>query len=323
MKRIPRSRRRALRRREMQPPLRNGINAARVKLPAGSWQTLAQWATDSFGQEARSAFARGDFTADCGAVLSGREPYRAGARIWVFRPVKDEPPEPLTLPVVFENERIVVIDKPHGMATIPRGSHVAQTVTVAARRQFGNDDIVCAHRLDLETAGLVLLIKKYECRRAYQQLFDRRQVSKTYLAAAAPHGDFPPGVRGRYILNLYRPSGQPNVEVWEEGTPLPAGISVSRSVTDITFKTAAGGIGLYELHPRTGYLHQLRAVMNHLGVPICGDPLYPRAMTLGEQASRPYRLQLLAQELSFSDPYTGREMNFRSRRGLACISAPG
>ena len=200
------------------PPLRNGINAAPMRLPfpgdggrkeilhegggahsgggvvysgdgdgmsgGRAWQTLGEWFVDRFGDEGLELLRRGDVLAGHGKIVDADYPYTPGERIWVFRPVLDEPSEPIVLPIVAENERYVVIDKPHGMATVPKGSHVAHSVLVAARRQFGNDLLVAAHRLDLETAGLVLLVKDPQWRGKYQLLFERRKIRKTYYAVA-------------------------------------------------------------------------------------------------------------------------------------------
>ena len=186
--RKPRSVRRSEKRRRIMPPLRGGVNAAPIRLPldpSGTWRTLGEWLSDRFGSEAAAGLLeRGSVLAGHGITASNNYPYRAGERIWIFRPVPDEPAVPIELAVVAENERFVVVDKPHGMASVPKGSHVANSVLVAARRQFKNDLLVAAHRLDLETAGLVLLVKEPQWRGAYQLLFERRRIRKTYRAVA-------------------------------------------------------------------------------------------------------------------------------------------
>lgn len=130
-------------------------------------------------------FAQKDvFRADGVSVVGPQEWIDAGEGVWVFAPVPDEPCEPIALPIVAESEHWIVVDKPHGIATTPRGSHVARSVTVAARRQFGSDVLSPAHRLDADTAGLVLLVKEPQWRGPYQLLFERRRVEKRYHAVA-------------------------------------------------------------------------------------------------------------------------------------------
>ncbi len=307
--------RRALRRQRLQPPLRGGVNAARVVLPDGSWQTLGQWAFFRFGESVWQAFAHGDFLADENQVLTPDTPYEAGKRIWIFRPILDEPTQPFQLGVVAETDRYLVVDKPHGMASIPRGSHVANSVTVAARRQFANDNLACAHRLDLETAGLVLLTKAPEYRKAYQMLFQRRQIQKTYLAVAAKNLNIAGSEPVTWELPLWRPDNQLQVEVVSKQNE-----ESSLSVTQIRFlHDLPDGLGLWELKPHTGYTHQLRVVMNHLGSPIIGDPLYPQLLTKEAENQRPYPLQLLANKLEFTDPYTGEATVLVSRQNLALV----
>lgn len=176
--RTPRSVRRARHRAAVSPALRGGINATPVTLEPGSWRTIGEWIVTRFGDLGLALLDAGDVFADGGREISRAEPYVPGMRVWIFRPVPDEPESPIELNVIADEERFIVVDKPHGMATIPRGSHVAQTVTVAARRQFNDEDLVCAHRLDAETAGLVLLTREPQWRKPYQTLFERRGVGK-------------------------------------------------------------------------------------------------------------------------------------------------
>ncbi|WP_143273954.1 pseudouridine synthase [Arcanobacterium urinimassiliense] len=188
--RLPRSQRRARRRQQISPPPRRGINAFHYQLPPGPWSTLGQWAVDNYGIAGQEAFQQESFLGDFGRPLSPDYPYRAGEKIWVFRPVGDEPAVPIQLEVLAETEHYVAIDKPHGLACIPRGIHAAKTAVVAARRQLQNDELSCAHRLDLETAGVLLLVKKPEYRRAYQLLFQRKQVRKSYRGLTAGMGNY-------------------------------------------------------------------------------------------------------------------------------------
>lgn len=138
------------------------------------------------------------FRADGVSVVGAHEVIEEGEGVWVFAPVPDEPEQPIELPVVAESDHWIVVDKPHGIATTPRGSHVARSVTVAARRQFSSDVLSPAHRLDADTAGLVLLVKEPEWRGRYQLLFERRRVEKRYRAVAR-RGDFTEHTSRLYI----------------------------------------------------------------------------------------------------------------------------
>ncbi|MFY9262495.1 MAG: pseudouridylate synthase [Actinomycetaceae bacterium] len=306
--RTPRSVRRARYKRAVRPPMRGGINATDMMLEPGPWATMGQWIAYRFGDEGIAACERGDFFYDAAVPVTADDFYRGGQRIWVFRPVPDEPDQPITLPVVYENERFVVVDKPHGMATIPRGSHVAQTVTVAARRQFSNDELVSAHRLDMETAGLVMLTKAPQWRGAYQHMFAKQTVGKKYAAVAPVVAGFTDWrrvelrlERGRVPLRTDVVDGEPN------------------AITDMRIERildrmddAGRALALWEMVPLTGKTHQLRVTLEHLGSPIVGDPLYPRLLTFDEMDEREFPLQLLAKELSFVDPVDGEDRVFRS-----------
>lgn len=334
-RRRPRSQRRSQRQRELRPAFRAGINASPVILPDADFQTLGQWSAVRFGDAGLALFDDGDIFLDFSVPARADHPYRAGERVWIFRPVPDEPAEPIELDVVHRAERFVVVDKPHRIATIPRGMYVAKTVTVAARRQFANDDVVAAHRLDAETAGLVLLTGDPAWRGPYQDMFARREVNKVYFAVA-PAIDLGtlssggPGYasaeqarveRARIVHDEYGP-GWTSIDVRIERKPGAICVSITEgepnSRTHVRLvEELADGLALYELHPISGRLHQLRATMNHIGAPIAGDPLYPDVLSLADTAARDLPTQLLAAQLEFSDPVDGTDVVVKTRRTLA------
>ncbi len=184
---------------------------------------------------------------------------------------------------------------------MPRGRHVAQTALVRLRRELGLPELSPAHRLDRLTAGVLLFTTHRELRGAYQTLFARGAVRKTYLARAAVNQDvgLPRVVRSRVIkrrggLQAIAEPGEPNAE---------------------TLVELISAEGLYRLTPRTGRTHQLRVHMASLGLPIHGDPLYPNVVDIApDDFSAP--LQLLAHSLEFEDPISGIRCRFVSRRTL-------
>ncbi|WIM08400.1 pseudouridine synthase [Trueperella bernardiae] len=333
MGRRPRSQRRSAYQRATRPALRGGINASPVVLPEREFATLGEWAAERFGAEGAGIFD-GDAFYGFSVPACAADTYRPGTRLYIFRPVPDEPERPIVLDVVHRAERFIIVDKPHGIATIPRGSYVARSVTVAARRQFANDDVSAAHRLDAETAGLVLLTLDPRWRGPYQDMFAARQVSKVYRAVApsidlgalagragvveaGPGHAAALGGRGadgvvNVELHLTREPGEIAVRVGEGVPNARTLVAKERELTD--------GLALYELRPVTGRLHQLRATMSYLGAPIAGDPLYPRVMSLEETARRPFPTQLLAAGLEFSDPVDDEPVVVRTRRTLELLT---
>lgn len=273
---------------------------------------------------------------DDGTVLTASSPYAPGERIWYFRELADEPELPSDLPVLFEDEHVLAIDKPHFLPTTPRGAYIAQTALTKLRVREGNPLLIPIHRLDRPTAGVLLFAKTVEARRPFQMMFQHRQVSKTYRAVAPVPADAAAAeqtlstegllVRShiqkvRDVLQVQQLS---EVECAAQGVE-PNTLTTARILETFTPSPAeaeAWGTepgrpwGLYELAPHTGKTHQLRAHLNLLGTPILGDVLYPRVLPDGPD--RPdYPLQLLAHTLSFEHPITGEPISLHSGRALS------
>lgn len=256
--------------------------------------------TRRFGPQAGAKVVAGEvFTAD-GAAVDASTELPVDAQVFLYRDLPAEVEVPFELPVLHRDADLVVVDKPHFLATMPRGSHVAQTALVRLRRQLELPELSPAHRLDRLTAGVLMFTARREIRGAYQRLFAAGAVTKTYLARAAvdPSLQFPMTLRSRICkersrLQAFETAGEPNAE------------------TVIEYL----GEGLYRLRPATGRTHQLRVHMASLGLPITGDPLYPEIVDVApDDFSTP--LQLLAHTLEFQDPVTGRARRFVSERVL-------
>ena len=272
------------------------MGPARVRLHGGG--VLAELTT-RFGAGARAKVLAGEVVGADGAVVDAGTVLPAGASVYLYRDLPDEVPVPFDIPVLYQDADIVVVDKPHFLATMPRGRHVAQTALVRLRRDLGLPELSPAHRLDRLTAGVLLFTTRRELRGTYQTLFARGLVRKTYLARAAvdPALALPRLVASRIVkrrghLQAATEPGVPNAE---------------------TLVELQDPDGLYRLTPRTGRTHQLRVHMASLGLPIEGDPLYPKVIDVPvDDFSTP--LRLLAQRLEFQDPMTGRRREFVSRR---------
>jgi tRNA pseudouridine32 synthase/23S rRNA pseudouridine746 synthase len=298
---------------------RDGVDAARVRLPGGEGQpgTVREHLLGRYGaalgpERVEAMLAEGRFvTAD--GVVGAATPYQPGGWVWFHRDLPAEVHVPFEVDVVHRDARIVVADKPHFLATTPRGRHVTQTALARLRHALGLPRLSPAHRLDRLTAGLVLFVVRPEDRGAYQTLFRDRLVRKEYEAVAAydPAVRLPRTVRSRIV----KVHGRIAAEEQADGPP--------NAETRVELVAEREGLGRYRLLPATGRTHQLRLHMSGLGLPLLNDPVYPRLLpeTPPDDFSRP--LQLLARSLEFTDPLTGREMRFTSGRRLAAWAEDG
>ncbi|GHE02072.1 pseudouridylate synthase [Streptomyces alanosinicus] len=287
----------------------------RVRLPyGGTWATVREHLVERLtgaGPGVVSAmFDAGLIVGADGRAVGPDAPYEPGMFVWFHRELPAEMPVPFPMEVLYRDAHIVVADKPHFLATTPRGTHVAQTALARLRRELDIPTLTAAHRLDRLTAGLVLFTVRPQERGAYQTMFRDRRVRKEYEAIAAydPALALPRTVRSRILKERGVPAareveGEPNAETYVEA----AG--------------HRGGLCRYRLVPATGQTHQLRVHLNALGVPILGDPLYPvvTAPVPAGDFRRP--LQLLARRLEFTDPVTGADHAFTSGRALQAWSS--
>jgi tRNA pseudouridine32 synthase / 23S rRNA pseudouridine746 synthase len=279
-------------------PVRDGLGPARLRLRSGG-SVLDEFRT-RFGPDAAAKVAAGEVVDADGAVLDATSVMPAGSHVYFYRELAAEVVVPFDIPVLFRDDDIVVVDKPHFLATMPRGRHVAQTALVRLRRELDLPELSPAHRLDRLTAGVLMFTTRREIRGAYQMLFANGSVRKTYLAHAAADADvdLPTVVRSRIIkqrgrLQAFEEPGEPNAETLVQRT----------------------SPGCYRLSPRTGRTHQLRVHMASLGLPIDNDPLYPRVREVADDDfSQP--LKLLAHEIEFEDPLSGCLRRFVSRRRI-------
>lgn len=293
-------------------PAKDGIQPSYAWLPAGQWPNLLAWLIERFPHLERSVLegrlARGEIVDEAGNVLHADSAYRPGARIWYYREVPAETPVPFKEEILHRDERLLVVDKPHFLATTPGGRYLRETLLSRLRKQFDLPHLTPIHRLDRETAGVVLFCLHAPSRGAYQQLFEQRSVQKTYEAIAAYREEvalplthrsrLEEGARmGERFFTMQEVAGNPNSE------------------THIALIERRGEIAKYRLDPLTGRKHQLRAHMAALGIPILNDPWYPEVIEdKGDDFSQP--LQLLAREIRFEDPFSGEVRHFASRRQL-------
>ena len=289
-------------------PMRDGVAPSYLYLPEGQWPDLLTFLVARFPDvtEAswRDRMARGEVVDGDGRTLAPHSAFKRGLRIFYYRELEAETPIPFQEEILFMDEHLVVVDKPHFLPMIPTGRFLHETLLVRLKKTLGEAALTPIHRLDRETAGVVIFSRNEGSRGAYQSMFQKRVIEKEYEALAPRlHGrDFPFTYRSRMVdgdkfFIMKEAAGEPNSETI---------IDVIEHRADAT---------LYRLFPHTGRKHQLRLHLASLGVPILNDAFYPVALPCKQDdVSRP--LKLLARAISFIDPLSGDWRAFRSGRSL-------
>lgn len=244
---------------------------------------------------------------DYGQALPISAPYIVGQRIHYWRDAGMEQRIPFDEQIIYQNDHILVADKPHFLPVTPTGGYVQETLLVRLKKRTGLADLTPMHRIDRDTAGLVMFCIRVQDRDAYAAMFRTRQLKKTYecIASYAPDLSFPKTRKTRLesssdsFMQMKEVFGQPNTE------------------TLIELIEIQGQFARYRLQPTTGKRHQLRVHMNALGLPIRGDGIYPTLTPEARVRDYSTPLLLLAQSLSFHDPVTLEPRSFHSRQNLS------
>ena len=288
---------------------KNGVGPSCVGLPAGPWRTITDFLVERFPAITRQVWlermANHLVMDEFGVLVTPERPYPGHMRIYYYRAVDVETRIPFEEAVLYQDDHLVVADKPHFLPVTPSGHYLQETLLVRLKKRLGIDTLIPIHRIDRETAGLVLFSTQAAERNAYQALFRDHAVNKHYEAIASWRDDLAlPITRKSRIVEdepFFRQrevAGEPNSE------------------THIDVIEKYGNQARYALSPVTGKKHQLRVHMNALGLPILNDRMYPPVTdTPDDDYSLP--LQLLAKSMAFTDPVTGRARNFQSQLKLA------
>jgi tRNA pseudouridine32 synthase/23S rRNA pseudouridine746 synthase len=294
--------------------MRDGVCASRVAVSAPAGTLMVDFLAERLPRvvDWPQRLARGDVVDGQGRVV-GTDARCAGGVLWYWREPLQEPRLPVDIDVLHRDEHLVAVDKPHGMPVTPGGRWLHETVLVRLRRQLGIATLSPMHRLDLETAGVMLFTVRPEDRHAYHQLLRERRAHKVYEAVVpwAEGRAFP--IEARHRLRERGGDDFMQMEV-VDGEP--------DAITRIELIERRGAWAHLRLHPMTGRKHQLRAQLNALGLPIVGDRIYPELLPMDEPvtgADGRMPLQLLACEIAFDDPLNGAPRRFVSRRALQAL----
>ncbi|AGU51948.1 putative RNA pseudouridine synthase [Variovorax paradoxus B4] len=291
-------------------PTRDGVGPSCVGLPQGPWPTIAEFLVERFPAITREAWmARmeaSDVVDEHGVPVTAQRRYQAPLRVYYYRTLDAEVHIPFDEQVLFQDDQLVVADKPPFLPVTPTGKYLQESLLVRLKRKLKLDDLVPLHRIDRSTAGLVLFSVRPETRGAYQAMFPERRIAKHYEAVVPwrPGVSSVPGTyRSRLVdddhfMRVKEEAGEPNSE------------------TRIAVEQMAGGHALLRLSPVTGRKHQLRVHCMALGMPIVNDPFYPVLLPPdSDDFDKP--LQLLAKSVAFQDPVSGELRSFTSPRSLA------
>lgn len=294
-------------------PLRDGVAASYMNLPGGRWPSMLAFLVGHCSHVApeiwHDRLQRGAIYDHAGTSLTLDSPYPGHGRIWYYREVPPETPVPFESPVLYRDEYLVVADKPHFLACIPAGRHLQETLLTRLRASLDLPHLTPIHRLDRETAGVMLFCADPSRRGAYQQLFASRAVQKEYEAIAPYRADL-----ALPRVHRSRLEERSDCFVMHE---VPGEIN---SETRIELLETRGDKARYRLLPHTGKKHQLRAHLAALDIPILNDIWYPALLPdKGSDFSRP--LLLLARAIEFVDPVSGLPRRFESQRNLDWLQA--
>jgi tRNA pseudouridine32 synthase/23S rRNA pseudouridine746 synthase len=290
-----------------------GVSASRVFLPADqSHPNLLHFFTEQFPhievKEWEDRFTQGLVLNDLGESLDANDAYLPNTHLIYFRRLAREPEIPFEEEILYQDEHILVADKPHFLPVTPSGLYLHQTLLNRLKKKTGIQSLSPIHRIDRDTAGLVIFSIKPNERAQYQNLFRDRLVKKVYEAIAPYSQDLTARLpityqsrieESEHFLQMQEVEGEPNTD------------------TLIEILAIAKPWAKYRLTPGSGKKHQLRCHLNALGIPIKDDQIYPILTPYQEydlDLSKP--LQLLAKEIHFNDPISNQGRSFASKRQL-------
>jgi len=293
-------------------------HASEITLPANNqgWPTVLAFLIAQFPRIApeiwQARIQAGKVHWYQGECISELTPFLPSRRLCYYREVAAEPKIPFAHGIVYQDEHILIADKPHFLPVTPGGDFVNECLLQRLKNETGLADLVPVHRLDRDTAGLVLFSKKPKTRAAYYQLFSQGQIAKTYQAVACVDQQLAaePLPQQWQITNRIEKAEPRFLNAIVAGEP--------NAHSSIELVQVKQGMGLFRLIPHTGKTHQLRLHMLSLGWPILHDAYYPTLKPKNtSDFSQP--LQLLAAELQFTDPLSGAARQFTSALQLQML----
>jgi RluA family pseudouridine synthase len=287
-------------------PTKNGVGPSCIVLPQGAWPTIAAFLIERFPGVAKEAWQhriiQSEVLDEHGTPITPTQRHQPGLKLYYYRHIEAEARIPFEAKVLYQDELLVVADKPHFLPVTPGGKYLQETLLVRLKQSLGIDDLTPIHRIDRETAGVVMFCADPTARAAYAAMFAQRHVVKRYEAIVAwsGHRDLPLTHLSRmeedaHFMRMREVPGAPNSE------------------TRIELMSVDGQQAHLKLSPVTGRKHQLRVHCAALGMPIVNDALYP---VMKPQAADDFDqpLRLIARSIAFTDPLTSKAREFESSR---------
>ena len=291
--------------------IKNGVGPSKVfvKNTEKSYTYLIDFLVEKFPQIPKEEWAK---RMDQGLVLDeegipqdSQAPCQENTFIYYYRSIEIEELIPFQELIIYEDDHLLISDKPHFLPVTPAGHYLQETLLVRLKNKTGIKDLTPIHRIDRETAGLVAFSKRAQDRNLYQVLFRERQIKKTYEAIAP----FQEHLKDQFPIERISRIEESDIFIQMQEVP-----GEPNSDTVIQLLEVNKPWARYQLELGTGKKHQLRVHMNALGMPIKHDKIYPKIVPqpkIGKDFSEP--LQLIAKRLSFRDPVTQLEHNFQSQ----------
>ena len=320
------------------PPVIDGVGPSTVGIPAKTALSAIDFLTVKFSAVSRkewlNRFAAGEIMNAIGRVMKPQDSLLLESHLYYYRNIHNEPELPFKARVIFQDDYLVVADKPHFMPVTPGGRYVQQSLLVQLKQALNLPELSPIHRIDRETAGLLVFSVRAQDRNAYQELFRQRLVEKTYEAIA---GATDASTQGMVFPLVYRSMMVEDTQFFKmrelarDATSHKTAFNSETWIDCVSsFSSASSNplsihhsrqypksLARYILKPLTGQRHQLRVHMNALGLPLINDQLYPHVLRGADEAddfNAP--LQLLAKTIVFKDPISGVSREFESQLKL-------
>ncbi|HEY9031885.1 MAG TPA: pseudouridine synthase [Kangiella sp.] len=287
---------------------------SKVTLPVQSgYQSVLSFLIDTFPHvsetEWTSRMTEGKVYWENSEKVTVDTEYDAGRVVYYHREVEQEPTIPFSEVIIEHNEHFLIAHKPHFLPVMPGGVFVNECLQQRLINKTGNHDLQAVHRLDRDTAGLVMFSTNPNTRNQYHQLFAQQKIKKHYQALAKTQAGKCLSDKSWHVKN-YLARSNPQFLFQNLDTP-PYDKDAQYAESLIQCEDDTHELGLFTLSPITGRTHQLRLHMMSIGFPILNDRFYPSLQPRqADNFKQP--LQLLAHKLNFIDPISGQQRAFTS-----------